>query len=302
MGKIVIIGSANTDMVVKSERLPVPGETILGGRFLMNPGGKGANQAVAAARMGGEVIFIAKVGNDLFGREAIAAWQKEKIDTRYVTIDPENSTGAALIMVDSKGENCISVASGANGTLSPADLLPARDIIESADIVLMQLETPLETVRTAAQWAEEKGIRVILNPAPAAKLPDELLASLFLITPNESEAEILTGVRVNDENSARHVCAELHQRGVANVIITMGRRGAYLSCGAFREIVPAYPVKAVDTTAAGDIFNGALAMALAEGQNWSSAVRLAARAAALSVTRSGAQRSAPLRSEVAAFS
>lgn len=302
MRRVVVIGSANTDMVVKSERLPIPGETILGGRFLMNPGGKGANQAVAAARMGGKVIFIAKVGNDLFGHEAITAWQKEKINTSHVTVDPENPSGAALIMVDSRGENCISVASGANGTLSPTDLLPARDVIECSDVVLMQLETPLETVRTAAEWAAAKGVRVILNPAPAAKLPDELLACLFLITPNETEAEILTGVRVNDESSARRACAELHRRGVANSIITMGGRGAYLSCGTFRGVIPAYPVKAVDTTAAGDVFNGALAVALAENQDWGTAVRLAARAASISVTRPGAQSSAPFRFEFAAFS
>ena len=298
MGKIVVVGSANTDMAVKSARLPAPGETVLGGKFLMNPGGKGANQAVAAARMGGEVTFLAKIGDDLFGREAVAAWQKETIDTSHVAVDPEEPSGTALIMVDEKGENCIAVASGANGTFRPDDLLPARPVIVNADVVLMQLEIPLDTVQTAAEWAAAEGVRVILNPAPAAELPAELLTKLFLITPNETEAEILTGVAVRDEASARRACDELHRRGVPNVVITMGKRGAFASCGGFREVILACPVRAVDTTAAGDVFNGALAAALAERQTWAEALRLAARAAAVAVTRPGAQSSAPYRAEL----
>lgn len=298
MGKVVVVGSSNTDMVINSARIPVPGETVLGGKFFMNPGGKGANQAVAAARIGGEVTFIAKIGNDLFGREAVDGWKKEGIDTGYVVIDPENPSGVALIMVDSKAENCISVASGANGTLCTADLLAARKVIEDADIVLMQLETPLETVQTVAGWAAEKGVRVILNPAPAAKLPDELLSTLYLITPNETEAGLLTGVNVTDETSARQAAQILHDAGVENVIITMGRQGAYLSCDSFAGIIPAYQVKAVDTTAAGDVFNGTLAVALAENADWEKAVRFAGRAAAISVTRAGAQKSAPYRCEI----
>ena len=299
MGKVVIIGSSNTDMVVKSSRIPVPGETVLGGDFFMNPGGKGANQAVAAARMKGDVTFIAKIGNDSFGREAVLAWQKESIDTSYVVVDPEKPSGVALIMVDSNGENCISVASGANGTLSPEDLAAARHFIENADIVLMQLETPMKTVECAAAMASAKGVRVILNPAPAAKLSQELLACLYLITPNETEAEILTGIKVSDEKTAAQASEILHSAGVKNVIITLGSQGAYLSSTAFKGVIPACRVKAVDTTAAGDVFNGALAVALAENQEWLPAVQLAARAAAISVTRLGAQSSAPFRFEVA---
>lgn len=296
MGKTVVIGSANTDMVVKSERIPVPGETVLGGRFIMNPGGKGANQAVAAARMGGEVTFIAKVGNDLFGRESIESWKKEGIDVSHVVSDPAHPSGVALIMVDAKGENCISVASGANAALGPGDLDPA--VIAPADIVLMQLETPVETVLHAARCAKARGIPVILNPAPAAVLPDELFACLHLITPNETEAEILTGIKVTDEVSAEKAAEALRRKGVKNVIITLGKQGAFVFSEDFRGIIPAFRVEAVDTTAAGDVFNGALAVCLSEKMNLKDAVRTAAKAAAISVTRMGAQSSAPYRNEV----
>ena len=298
MKKIAVIGSSNTDMVIKSDRIPVPGETVLGGNFFMNPGGKGANQAVAAARMDGNVTFIAKVGNDLFGKESIANWQKENIDTKHVIIDESNPSGVALIMVDSKGENCISVALGANASLSPKDLQSAKNIIENSDIVLMQLETPLDTITTAAKWAYNKGVKVILNPAPAAKLPLELLQYLYLITPNETEAELLTNIKVTDQVSAKKAADILHLMGVKNVIITMGKQGAYLSCSSFNEIIPAYKVTAIDTVAAGDVFNGALAVALSENMDWITAVKLAQKAASISVTRPGAQSSAPYRFEV----
>ena len=298
MKKIAVIGSSNTDMVIKSDRIPVPGETVLGGNFFMNPGGKGANQAVAAARMDGNITFIAKVGNDLFGKESIANWQKENIDTKHVIIDESNPSGVALIMVDSKGENCISVALGANASLSPKDLQSAKNIIENSDIVLMQLETPLDTITTAAKWAYNKGVKVILNPAPAAKLPLELLQYLYLITPNETEAELLTNIKVTDQFSAKKAADILHLMGVKNVIITMGKQGAYLSCSSFNEIIPAYKVTAIDTVAAGDVFNGALAVALSENMDWITAVKLAQKAASISVTRPGAQSSAPYRFEV----
>ena len=299
MGKTVVIGSANTDMAVKSERIPVPGETVLGGRFIMNPGGKGANQAVAAARMGGQVTFIAKVGNDLFGRESITSWKKEGINVSHIVTDPENPSGVALIMVDAKGENCISVASGANAALRPDDLDPAA--VEAADIVLMQLETPLETVLHTARLAVAKGIPVILNPAPAAALPDELFACLYLITPNETEAEILSGIKVTDDVSAQKAAEILRGKGVKNVIITMGKQGAFVSSKDFRGIIPACRVEAVDTTAAGDVFNGSLAVCLSEKMKLKEAVRTAAKAAAISVTRLGAQSSAPYRGEVEKF-
>lgn len=297
MKKVAVIGSTNTDMAVKAERIPVPGETILGGHFLMNPGGKGANQAVAAARMGAEVIFIAKVGDDLFGKEARALFQKERIDTAHLLTDPDNPSGIALIMVDAKGENCISVASGANASLSPRDLEAARDVIESADVLLMQLEIPVETVLWAARRAAAHGRTVILNPAPAAALPPELFPFLTLITPNETEAGLLTGIRVEDELSARKAAEKLCGMGVKTVIITMGSRGSYLYREGQGERIPVQPVRRIDTTAAGDVFNGALAAGLAERMGLRDAIGLASRAATISVTRMGAQSSAPYRRE-----
>jgi len=299
MKKIVVLGSINTDMVVKAARIPAPGETILGGSFLMNPGGKGANQAVAAARLGGDVVFIAKVGNDLFGREARALFAKEGICTDYVLTDASEPSGVALIMVDAKGENCISVASGANGALSTDDIQTAREAIEKAGVLLMQLETPVETVLCAAQWASAKGVPVVLNPAPACKLPDALLKCLNLITPNETEAELLTGVKVTDEASAVHAARALCAKGVKRVVITLGSKGAFVYADGHGMIVPAVKVKAVDTTAAGDVFNGALAVALTEDHPLAAAIRFAAAAAGISVTRMGAQASAPYRREIA---
>jgi len=298
MKRIVVIGSTNTDMVVKAARIPAPGETILGGRFLMNPGGKGANQAVAVARLGGDVTFVAKVGDDLFGREAKALFAKEGIRTDHVLTDADEPSGVALIMVDAKGENCISVASGANGTLSAADIGATRSVIEGAGVLLMQLETPVETVLCAAQWAAAKGVPVILNPAPARALPDELFACLSLITPNEGEAELMTGVKVTDEATAQAAAAVLCAKGVGSVVVTMGSKGAFVYADGQGVLVPAVKVKAVDTTAAGDVFNGALAVALTEGQVLAEAVRFAAKAASISVTRLGAQASAPRRAEL----
>jgi len=298
MKRIVVIGSTNTDMVVKAARIPAPGETILGGRFLMNPGGKGANQAVAAARLGGDVTFVAKVGDDLFGREAKALFKKEGIRTEHVLTDASEPSGVALIMVDAKGENCISVASGANGTLRPADLETARSEIEQAGVVLMQLETPIDTVLCAAQWAAAKGVTVILNPAPACALPAELMGCISLITPNESEAELLTGVKVKDPATAQAAAAALCAKGIGRVVITMGAQGAYVYESGRGMFVPAFPVQAVDTTAAGDVFNGALAVALTEELPLAEAVRFAAKAASISVTRLGAQASAPRRAEL----
>ena len=298
MKRVVVIGSTNTDMVVKAARIPAPGETILGGSFLMNPGGKGANQAVAAARLGGDVTFVAKVGDDLFGREARALFAKEGIGTEHVLTDVREPSGVALIMVDAKGENCIAVASGANGALRPADLEAARSEIEQAGVVLMQLETPVATVLCAARWAAAKGVPVVLNPAPACALPDELLTCLDMITPNESEAELLTGVKVADAASAARAAEALCAMGVKRVVITLGAKGAFVYAAGEGVVVPAVKVDAVDTTAAGDVFNGALAVALTEGQPLAEAVRFASKAAAISVTRMGAQASAPYRNEV----
>ena len=296
--RIVVLGSTNTDMVIAGRKIPRPGETVSGGRFLMNPGGKGANQAVAVARLSakrGNCTFIAKVGDDLFGRDSAARMKEDGIDAKLI-VDRKEPSGTALILVDAKGQNVISVALGANGTLVPKDIVPYRKDIENAAALLMQLETPIRTVVTAAKWARAKGVPVILNPAPAAKLPRELYACLDWITPNESEAELLTGVRVTDARSASTAVDVFLKRGVRHVVITMGSKGVY--CGDCRKLYSAKRVRAVDCVAAGDTFNGAFAVALAEGRSCREAIAFAQAAAAISVTRPGAQSSVPFRAEV----
>ena len=200
---IVVAGSTNTDMVIKTTRLPQPGETIIGGDFFMNAGGKGANQAVAAGRLGAKVLFIAKTGDDIFGRQAMELFKAEGIDTSCMIIDPSHPSGVALITVDEEGENCIVVASGANAAFTINDIQQAEDKIENAAIILVQLEIPLDTVKYIAAFSSSKKIRLVLNPAPACKLPDELLKNVSVITPNQKETEMLTGVKVNDKNSAQ---------------------------------------------------------------------------------------------------
>lgn len=296
--KIVVIGSCNTDMVVKSKRLPVPGETILGGTFFMNPGGKGANQAVAAVRLGGNVTFIAKTGNDLFGRQSIELYNSEGICADHIFSDPEHPSGVALITVDDSGENCIVVASGANASLSPDDIRKVEKEVESADIVLLQLEIPLETVEYAAELANKYGAKVILNPAPACSLSDDLLKSLYIITPNKTEAEILSGIKVTNWKSAREAADVISSKGVDIVVITLGSLGALIKDGKEYHEVPAFKVSAVDTTAAGDTFNGALCVGLSEGMSILEAVKMASKASSITVTRMGAQSSIPHRKEL----
>jgi ribokinase len=295
---IVVVGSSNTDMVVKAPHLPVPGETILGGTFFMNAGGKGANQAVAAARLGGNVSFIARLGDDIFGKQALQLFNEEGINISYIITDAQYPSGVALITVDEKGENCIVVASGANAALMPADLQHADRVIEEANIILMQLEIPLDTVIHVAQKAYRANKKVILNPAPACPLPDALLQHIAIITPNQKEAEMLTGIAVNDDITALEAAVALHNKGIEQVIITMGAQGALVySDNEYRIIAPPKVVP-VDTTAAGDVFKGALAVALAEGRDIFEAAGFACRAAAVSVTRLGAQASAPWRREI----
>lgn len=298
MSRIIVIGSSNTDMVIKSKKLPAPGETILGGTFLMNPGGKGANQAVAAARLNGAVLFVAKTGNDVFGSEAKHLFDEEKIDTRFLISDDKNPSGVALINVDEDGENSIVVASGSNGTLSAYDISEEVFRTQPDDIFLMQLEIPLGTVEYVAQKAYSKGNRVILNPAPARQLSPDLLTCLYMIIPNENEAEVLTGIKVRDPESAETAARKLYTRGVKNVLITMGGLGCFMFTPSISGMIPVVPVKAVDTTAAGDVFCGALAVAISEGKTTEEAVKFANKAAAISVTRMGAQASAPHRSEI----
>jgi len=298
MKKIVVLGSTNTDMVVTGKKIPVPGETVSGGHFLMNPGGKGANQAVAVARLSakkGACVFIAKVGDDLFGRDTAARLKRDGIAPRLV-VDKKEPSGTALILVDARGQNVISVALGANGTLSPRDVAPFRKDIEGAAALVMQLETPLETVAWAAKVAHDAGVAVILNPAPARKLPKSLYPLVDWITPNETEAELLTGVKVVDAASAAKAAGVLARRGVGHVVITMGSKGAY--CGHCRRVYPCRKVKAVDCVAAGDTFNGAFAVALAEGKSCADAIAFAQKASAISVTRPGAQSSVPYRREI----
>lgn len=296
--KILVVGSSNTDMVIVTKKFPLPGETVLGGKFFMNPGGKGANQAVAAARLGGQVSFVSKVGKDIFGQQTIQHLVSEGIDISNVTVDPDNPSGVAQIIVDSHAENSIVVAPGANMTLSLSDIDSALKQPEDAGIVLMQLEIPLETVLYAARLAHEMGRKVILNPAPANTLPEELFRFLYLITPNESETEILTGIKVGDDPSAAAAAAVLHKKGVKVVIITLGANGAYISSGEIQQRIPAPSVQAIDTTAAGDTFNGALAVAISRGEGLSEAVLFANQAAALAVTRLGAQSSIPFLKEM----
>ena len=296
--KIVVLGSTNTDMVVTGSRIPAPGETVSGGRFMMNPGGKGANQAVAVARLAahkGACAFIAKVGDDLFGRDTARRMKRDGIDARLI-VDGKEPSGTALILVDSKGQNVISVALGSNGTLSPGDIAPHRAAIENSAALLMQLETPMETVCTAARWAHEKGVTVVLNPAPAAKLPKDLYRRLDWITPNETEAELLTGVKVKDAAGAARAVSVLRRRGVKHVLVTMGSKGVF--CGDCGKLFPCRRVRAVDCVAAGDTFNGAFVVAISEGRTVPEAIDFAQKAAAISVTRPGAQSSVPYRREV----
>jgi ribokinase len=296
MSKIIVLGSANTDMVVKSARIPVPGETILGGTFFMNAGGKGANQAVAAARLGGNVTLVAKVGNDIFGKQTIDGLKKENINTDYVFVDDETPSGTALIMINEEGENCIVVAPGANAKLLPADIEKVKNIIE-AEIILMQLEIPMETIFAVARRAKANNQKVIINPAPAQKLDGELLNDLFLITPNESEAAFLTGIPVTDVASAEKAADFFLKKGVKNVVITLGKQGAYFQNSNLKLKIDAPVVKAFDTTAAGDTFSGALAVAITEKMDFEKAIKFAVKAASISVTRLGAQASVPYRNE-----
>jgi len=296
--KIVVVGSSNTDMIIQLKRLPKPGETIVGGVFTTAAGGKGANQAVGAVRAGGDVAFICRIGADMFGDTSLSGFINDGLDISGVIKDNEKPSGVALIFVDEKGENSIAVAPGANGELKPDDIRNKSSIIAGADLLLMQLEIPMETVEAAAKVAADNNVRIILNPAPAQPLSDSLLKKISIITPNETEAELLTGVPVNNEADAEKAAKILIQKGVETVIITLGSKGAFVFNNNFKELIPSYKVKAIDTTAAGDVFNGAFAVALSEGRELKDAVLFANAAAALSVTKLGAQSSAPYRRDI----
>jgi ribokinase len=298
---IVVVGSSNTDMIIKLKRIPRAGETVLGGEFLTAAGGKGANQAVAAARAGGRVSLIARVGRDAMGDQAVAGFGDAGINVSHVTRDRRLPSGAALIFVGRNGENSIAVASGANARLSPANIKSARALIARAKVLLMQLETPLDTVHAAARLAASHGALVLLSPAPARSLPNSLPRHVSILTPNESEAELLTGIRLNGIAAAEKAVNKLRRCGVQRVVLTFGARGALIADEQGTRLSPGFKVKAVDTTSAGDIFNGVLAATLTEGRPLEQAVRLANAAAAISVTRWGAQPSAPTRRAIKRF-
>ncbi|MCK5136647.1 MAG: ribokinase [Bacteroidales bacterium] len=303
MKKMLIVGSSNTDLIIKVPEIPRPGETLLGGQFQTFPGGKGANQAVAAARAGGDVVFIASVGDDAYGEEAVKGYKLDNINTENIKICKNVPSGIAMINVSDKGENAITVAPGANARLSPADLDEAEEAFHEANFMLVQLETPVETVAKAIELCKEFNTMVILNPAPAMDLPGEILSGTDIITPNETEAERLTGILIKDENDAGNAADRLHEKGVSTVIITMGAGGAFLSdpASGSRLLVPGFSVEAADTTAAGDVFNGQLAVALSEEKSLEESVRVAHAAAALSVQKIGAQSSIPRREETDYF-
>jgi ribokinase len=295
---VLVVGSSNTDLIVKVPRIPKPGETILAGEFSTAAGGKGANQAVAAARAGGAVTFVARVGRDANGDQALAGFAAAGIDVTRVVRDRSRPSGVALIFVGAHGENSIAVASGANEGLSPNDVRRAAASFRRAKVLLLQLETPLDTITSAIDLAARVGLRVVLNPAPARALAPRLLRRIDVLTPNESEAELLTGIAVGNERSAARAADTLLSRGVRNVVITMGARGAFVAGPGVRRMIGGFTAKAVDATGAGDVFNGALGVALAEGRPLLDAARFGGAAAAISVTRLGAQPSAPKRRDI----
>lgn len=303
MKNILVVGSSNTDLIIRVPDIPRPGETILGNGFLSAPGGKGANQAVAAARAGGRVCFIASVGDDDFGRNAVEGYRVDGIDTSFIKVATDSASGIALINVSASGENAISVASGANHDLLPLDLQQSKEAFRQADIMLIQLEIPYETVQEAVRMAFMHKLDVILNPAPAGDLPLEVMQNVNILTPNETEAERLCGIPVGSEADAGKACESLHSKGVKKVILTMGEKGAFVSDpgSGITELIPGFKVAATDTTAAGDVFNGALAVAITEGMELRTSIRFAHAAAALSVKKAGAQPSIPTRIEIENF-
>ncbi|NHB91901.1 ribokinase [Photorhabdus cinerea] len=300
--KLAVVGSINADHILNLESFPRPGETVIGKQYQIAFGGKGANQAVAASRSGADITFIACVGQDDIGSRICQQLAMDNIKISSIEAIEGETTGVALILVNQQGENVIGINAGANAALTPEYFHCYQNIIKEADALLIQLESPLETVQLAAETAKQNNTKVILNPAPAQKLSDQLLSLVDIITPNETEAEYLTGITVKDNSDAEKAAQVLHSKGIETVIITLGSRGAWLSeKGQNGKLVPGLKVKVVDTIAAGDTFNGALVTALLEGKEMLSAVRFAHCAAAIAVTRQGAQPSIPWRNEIDAF-
>jgi ribokinase len=299
---VLVVGSLNMDLVVRAPRIPGPGETILGGGFQTIPGGKGANQAVAAARLGAKVTMVGSVGADAFGERLLDNLRQEGVDVSFIQVHPQEATGIAMIVVDDAGQNSITVASGANFTVTVEQVAAAFEKIEPADVLVMPLETPPPTIDLAARLAKAKGMLVLLNPAPARPLSAELLGSVDVLVPNEPEAAQLTSLPVDSNNQACQAARKLIDQGAGCVVITLGGRGSLVlesaSPGCPAQILPPYPVQVVDTTAAGDAFMGALAVAMAEGRDLTAAAAFANAAGALTVTKPGAQPSLPLRRDV----
>ena len=292
--KIVVVGSFNADLVAYLERMPRPGETVHGDRFATFAGGKGSNQAVAAARLGADVTFIGRVGNDVFANLAYEIWDAEGVNRDYVSADDEYATGVAPILVDSSGENMIVVVLGANSRLTAADIDAARERIAAADVLVTQLEVNLDMVGYALETAKQLGVATILNPAPAAAIPQSTIDLADYLTPNETELETLSGSAGDYAAAARTLLTRADQKAV----VTLGAQGAQIVSGGESAVIPTYAVDVVDTTGAGDAFNAGLAVALAEGKPLPEAVRFANAAAALSVTKSGAAPSTPYRAAV----
>ncbi len=298
---VVVVGSSNADMTVRCRELPLPGQTILGGDFAINPGGKGANQAVAAAKLGAKTQLVARLGNDVFAESSMNSFSRVGLRTDFLIRDENEPSGVALIFVDDNGENQIVVAPGANMHLRPEDLEAARPCINAARTMILQLEIPMETVLHAARIAVESNTRVILNPAPARTLPPELLEYTDILIANETEILVLTGATDVATSTAAYACRPLLEQGVTHVITTLGKEGAVVASKDGATTVPGFKIKAVDTTSAGDTFAGALASALAEGKPLEEAVRFANAAAALTATRHGAQIAMPSREEADAM-
>jgi len=296
--KIIVFGSINMDLTAYVPKLPSPGETLLGSSYITVPGGKGNNQAVACARLGADVQMIGRVGDDIFGKQVLQIVSAEKVDVSQVIADKEKGTGLAVILVDTQAENSIAVISGANWALNEQDVARAEQCLDGASALLLQLEVPLEANLSIASTAKKKGIKVILDPAPATKLPQQIYANIDFITPNEIETESLVGIRPQNVEDASRAATILHRQGVQNVIIKMGAKGVYFSTGEQKGFIEPFKVHSIDSVAAGDAFNAGLAVAIAEGKSIQDAVRWGAAAGALATTKKGALPSMPYRDEL----
>lgn len=296
--KIIVVGSTNLDMVIQAQKIPMPGETVLGGKFYMNPGGKGANQAMAITKLGGDILFISKIGDDLLGKKSTKLLGTVGLDVRGIILDEDEPSGVALVTIDKKGENSITVSPGANQCLTPQDVLNIIKKVEGVEIVLMQLEIPFETVKSVAEYAKSQGIKLILDPAPINERVFELFSLIDIITPNIQEAESLAAMKITNVEDAHNAAGIIADRGIENIVITIGDMGAIvLEKGVFTH-VPAPKVEVKDTTAAGDAFDGALAVGLSEGKSLVDSVRFACKVASITVTRFGAQLAIPDREEL----